>query len=70
MDESVLPEIGAHLAIFEHSLRVRPERFHLVSPTLEMLDGLLESFEERVLHLGGVGEHITGAYVRKQKEQS
>jgi hypothetical protein len=33
-----------------------------------MLDGLLKCFEERVLDLTGVGEHITGSHVGKQKE--
>ena len=33
-----------------------------------MLDGLLKCFEELVLDLTGVGEHITGSHVGKQKE--
>ena len=46
MYEPILAEVGTHLAILEDSLRVRPERFDLVSEPLEMFDCTLKRLEK------------------------
>ena len=42
----VFAEVGAHLPVLEDCFGVRSEDFDVVSPLAEMVDGLLEGFNE------------------------
>ena len=56
--ESILAEVGAHLAILQDSLRVRPIRFDLVSEPLKMFNRALERLKERIFGLTRVYHHV------------